>query len=271
MRYVILRDDDTNALTPVECLERLYRPFLDRNLPVNLAVIPDVATNALTPDGKPEGFLFAKNGTRSATVPIGANPNLVNYLRENPAYQVVQHGCHHDCFEFNRESPVEISARLEHGRKLLSEAGLGSPDTFVAPHDKLSRNSYREVARRFQVISSGWFELQRLPIAWWPSYFVKKTRQTPHWRAGHTLLLSHPGCLLSAKRDFSSMLDNIISTLGQRKLTVLVTHWWEYFPDGQPRENFIRILHQTADYLASQKDLKVISFADLANSGLELN
>ena len=96
MRYVILRDDDTNALTPVECLERLYRPFLDRNLPVNLALIPDVATNALPPDGKPEGFLFAKNGTRAATVPIGESPKLVNYLRENAGYQVVQHGCHHD-------------------------------------------------------------------------------------------------------------------------------------------------------------------------------
>ena len=29
MHYVILRDDDTNALTPVGCLEQLYRPFLD--------------------------------------------------------------------------------------------------------------------------------------------------------------------------------------------------------------------------------------------------
>src|SRR5258708_14869666 len=120
MRYVIVRDGDTNALTPVECLERLYRPFLERNLPVNLAVIPDVATNALTPEGKPEGFLFAKNGTRSATVPIGENQKLAIYLRENPAFHVVQHGCHHDCFEFNRQSSVEISARLEHGLKLLS-------------------------------------------------------------------------------------------------------------------------------------------------------
>src|SRR5947207_14714145 len=49
MRYVILRDDDTNALTPVENLERLYRPFLDRGLPVNLSVIPDVAAGATTP------------------------------------------------------------------------------------------------------------------------------------------------------------------------------------------------------------------------------
>ena len=43
MRYVILRDDDTNALTPVACLERLYRPFLDRGLPVSLAAIPEVS------------------------------------------------------------------------------------------------------------------------------------------------------------------------------------------------------------------------------------
>ena len=64
MRYVILRDDDTNALTPVECLERLYRPFLDRGLPVNLAVIPEVSTSAVTPEGKPEGFLFARHGQR---------------------------------------------------------------------------------------------------------------------------------------------------------------------------------------------------------------
>jgi hypothetical protein len=271
MRYVILRDDDTNALTPVECLERLYRPFLDRNLPVNLAVIPDVATNALTPDGKPEGFLFAKNGTRAATVPIADNQQLVNYLRENSAYEVVQHGCHHDCFEFDRELPAEISTRLEHGLKLLTDAGFPRPVTFVAPHDKLSRASYREVSKRFAAISSGWFELQRLPMTWWPQYLAKKTRHAAHWRAGGALLLSHPGCLLSAQRDFGSMLDKIAHTITDRKVTVLVTHWWEYFPNGKPNENFIRVLHQTADYLASQSDIKVISFAELVKGRVELN
>jgi hypothetical protein len=271
MRYVILRDDDTNALTPVDCLERLYRPFLDRNLPVNLAVIPDVDTHALTPDGKPEGFLFAKNGTRSATVPIGGNAGLVNYLRQNSGYNIVQHGCHHDCFEFNRESSREISARLEHGLKLFAEAGFERPGTFVAPHDKLSRASYREVARRFDVISSGWFELQRLPVAWWPKYFLKKTRHEPHWRVGQTRLLSHPGCLLSAHRNFDGMLDTIRRAVSSQELTVLVTHWWEYFPNGQPNENFIRVLHQTAEYLATEKDLRVISFTDLAKRRLDVN
>jgi hypothetical protein len=271
MRYVILRDDDTNALTPINCLEQLYRPFLDRNLPVNLAVIPDVATDALTPEGRAEGFLPAKNGTRSATVPIGENAQLVKYLHENPGYNVVQHGCHHDCFEFDRASASEISELLDRGTRLLTEAGFSCPETFVAPHDKLSRASYREVAKRFQVISSGWFELRRLPMAWWPKYMLKKTRHAAHWRAGRTLLLSHPGCLLSAQRDFGSMLDKIIRTVNREQLTVLVTHWWEYFPDGIPNEEFIRQLHQTADYLASQSEIKVISFADLARSGVQLN
>jgi hypothetical protein len=271
MRYVILRDDDTNALTPVECLERLYRPFLDRNLSVNLATIPDVATNALTPDGKTEGFLFAKNGTRAATVPIGENPKLVKYLQENPGYKIVQHGCHHECFEFELESPSEISKRLERGTRLLTEAGFPPPATFVAPHDKLSRASYREVAKRFRVISSGWFELQRLPITWWPKYVARKTRRAAHWRAGGAVLLSHPGCLLSAQRNFDSMLNEIIRAINSRRTTVLVTHWWEYFPGGTPNENFIQRLHETAAYLVSQRDIKVISFADVADGRAPLN
>src|SRR5580765_1234877 len=127
MRYVILRDDDTNALTPVECLERLYRPFLDRGLPVNLAVIPDVAMDARTPEGKREGFLSVGNGVlerecdpvgngagpfnsecpsrtggniehRTSNIEhrtkmaIGENEELVRYLRENTGYRIVQHG-----------------------------------------------------------------------------------------------------------------------------------------------------------------------------------
>src|SRR5881394_914723 len=61
MRYVILRDDDTSALTPVECLERLYRPFLDRGLPVNLATIPKVRTDTIGTNGLSEGYLVAKD------------------------------------------------------------------------------------------------------------------------------------------------------------------------------------------------------------------
>ncbi len=101
MRYVILRDDDTNAFTPVDCLERLYRPFLERGLPVNLSVIPDVRTNVIRLDGLPEQFLFAKNGCHELTRPIGDNNELTSYLRNNPGFHIVQHGYDHSLLEFD--------------------------------------------------------------------------------------------------------------------------------------------------------------------------
>lgn len=267
MRYVILRDDDTNAFTPPECLERLYRPFLDRGFTVNLAAIPDVATDAKPPGSDQlEAFLFAKNGSSDRTRKLGANPLLLRYLKENPGYHLVQHGCHHDCFEFDRDDVGEVVERLETGTRCFLESGLPRPETFVAPHDKLSRTAYVEVARRFKVISTGWFELRRLPQSWWPGYALKKVRQAAHWRVGSTLLLSHPGCLLSCTRDYNSIMEQIIREISSRRLTVLVTHWWEYFRQGKADDRFIAVLHEVADYLMKHREYQVVSFAELARS-----
>ncbi|HTD87457.1 MAG TPA: hypothetical protein VK850_12840, partial [Candidatus Binatia bacterium] len=115
MRQVIIRDDDTNAFTPPECLEQLYRPFLDRGMPVNLAVIPSVRRDAKTPDGKREGFLFAANGGAQETSPMATNPALGKYLRGEPNFRIIQHGCHHDTFEFSIEDEAELSRRIEQG------------------------------------------------------------------------------------------------------------------------------------------------------------
>jgi|ERR1051325_719230 hypothetical protein len=269
LHYVILRDDDTNALTPVECLERLYRPFLDRGLPVNLAVIPDVSTAATTPNGSPEGFLTAAHPSRvthhasSATLPLTTNPPLVRYLLSNPGYHILQHGCHHDPYEFDRLARGQISMLIEQGTAQLCEAGFPRPETFVAPHDKFSRSALKEVAGRFHVISTGWFELRRLPFAWWPKYVFKKFSGAPHWRIGGTLLLSHPGCLLSCQRNYNTMLDSVIHSISAQRLTVLVTHWWEYFRDNRPDQRFISRLHEVASWLAARRDVKVLAFSDL--------
>jgi hypothetical protein len=264
MHYVILRDDDTNALTPVECLEKLYRPFLARGLPVNLATIPDVRADACTPDGKREGFLLGAKGNETGTVPLASNAGLTAYLRANSGLKIVQHGCHHDPFEFDRRNRAEIVRRFEHGAQALQEAGLRPAAAFVAPHDKFSPLAYLEAARRFPVISSGWFEWRRVPPRWWPRYVWKKIARQRHWRVGQTMLLSHPGCLLSFTRSPETILPAIKQAIAQRQLTVLVTHWWEYFRDGQPDEPFIQVLHDTAEYLASHPDITVISFETLA-------
>src|SRR5437660_8060029 len=184
MRYVIVRDDDTNAFTPVECLERLYRPFLDRGLPVNLATIPNVATGTKLPDGRPEGFLRFKNGTTEPAVSIDSNRELVEYLRRKRGYHIVQHGFEHDCLQFDRDSAEEVAHRMDRGRAFLRQAGFDLPETFVAPYDKLSRASLLAAAQRFRVLSTGWFELRRLPWSWWPNYVLKKARGSAHWQVG---------------------------------------------------------------------------------------
>ncbi len=275
MRYVIVRDDDTNALMPVECLERLYRPFLKRNFPVNLAVIPNVSTTACYSPGNLEKFLMTKRGSERAYLPIGSNRELVGYLRSNPLFKVVQHGCCHEsvdgCYEFDHGNRAEIARRLEEGRRFLDEAGLGRPATFVAPYDRLSRVSLREVARRFRVLSSGWYEWRRVPLAWWVRYVRKKLARAHHWQAGRLILLSHPGCQLSYHRSYSLMLQEIEKSIQSGGLTVLVTHWWEYFRNGRPDEEFIDVLHKTAAYLGSRSDLRVISFDDVAQYRIPLN
>jgi hypothetical protein len=211
------------------------------------------------------------NGDANGRIPIGSNQQLVNYILENPGFRVVHHGCHHDFLEFDRDDPVEVRARLERGTQLLMEAGFERPQTFVAPYDKLSRQSLLQVAERFRVLSTGWYELRRLPFSWWPNYAIKKARHAPHWRVGETLLLSHPGCLLSCHRAYSTMLGGILYHLNNSTLTVLVTHWWEYFRNGEPDQPFIDFLHETGSYIATHPNLKVISFSDLLHSRIVMN
>jgi len=205
------------------------------------------------------------------TRPIAEGHQLVRYLKDNPGYHIVQHGCHHDYLEFEAKPRVELAARLDRGAEMLRAAGFGQARTFVAPYDKLSRGALLEVSRRFDIVSTGWFELRRLPYSWWHSYLFKKIRRLPHWRVGRTLLLSHPGCLLSCQRAYSTMMGGIFHFLKTQRLTVLVTHWWEYFRDNEPDEEFIGFLHETAAYLASHPDLKVISFEDLLTNRIPLN
>jgi hypothetical protein len=268
--YVILRDDDTNALTPAECLDRLYRPFLRLGLPVNLSVIPEVGVNATRPDGGREGFLPATANGRTGTVPLCENTELVAYIQKNTGYQVAQHGCHHDCHEFELNDRAEIRRRLDQGARRLAEAGFAPVPAFVAPHDRFSRRSLAEVARRFRVVSAGWFESGRLPLGWWPRYLAARLTRTPHWRAGSALLLSHPGCLLSRFHRREGMLERVQATVRSRRLTVLVTHWWEYFEDGRADEGLVKILHETAAWLAEQRDVQVITFGDLAEGRVAL-
>jgi hypothetical protein len=264
MRYVILRDDDTNALTPPHCLERLYRPFLDRGLPVNLATIPEVDVNTRMADGHPEGYLVPATAQRRRSWPSAPIRSWLIICARIPAITSSSTAATMTTGIRPPGSRRGLQTDRARNASLLMEAGFPRPQTFVAPYDKLSRASLAEVAARFRVLSTGWFEWRRLPyLAWWPKFALKKLRKADHWRIGGTWLLSHPGCLLSCHRPRHEILDAIIRCVETRPLTVLVTHWWEYFRNGQP-DDFIQALHETAEYLSNQRDVKTIAFDDLA-------
>ena len=175
-------------------------------------------TDARTPAGALEEFLFWRNGATAPSLPIESNAPLVSYLRKNPGYHIVQHGCHHNPKEFNALGQKEAARRAERGTRALMQAGFPKPETFVAPHDKFSRASMEEIARRFRVISTGWFELGRVPLSWWPNYAMRKLRRAPHWKHGSTMLLSHPGCILSRNRPRQSIVNSIIDQLRAQRL-----------------------------------------------------
>jgi hypothetical protein len=270
MHYVIIRDDDTCALTPPACLERLYRPFLGRGMPVNLATIPEVRSDVRMQDGRLEGFLAAGSAAAGPQVPIGRARALVDFIRSEPGLHVVQHGCHHDLFEFGGADRAGLGRLLDRGAQALGEAGFARPASFVAPYDRLSRAAFLEVAARFGVISTGWFEARRLPVRWYPAYALKKLAGRPHWRAGGSCLLSHPGCLLSYMRPHSGMLGSVRAAVEGATLTVLVFHWWEFFRDGAADEGLIGVLHEVAAWLAGRPDIRVVAFKDVAEGRVPL-
>ncbi|MFN0078823.1 MAG: DUF2334 domain-containing protein [Prosthecobacter sp.] len=264
MQTVILRDDDTCALTPVHLLEYLYRPWLARGLPVNLATIPNVNIRATWRDGTPEGFRLGQNFTGGRQhFSIAENGELLEYLRHNPGISVAHHGWAHDYMEFASGDQAHLGGLLDAGREHFIHAGIPAPRTFVAPYDQLSRGGHAAVATRFDVFSTGWYEPKRLPRPWLPRYALKKLRGQTHWRQGGLKLLTHPGCILSHQRDPRSILRFVQRTVRSQPLTVLVTHWWEYFHLGVENKPFIQALHDTAAWLADQPDIRVIRFSDL--------
>jgi hypothetical protein len=271
MHYVILRDDDTCAFTPPGYLDQLYRPFLDRGMPVSLAVIPEVRTDARSPEGTLEKFITVGSGPSGPVASMAQARKLVDYLAAEPGYHVAQHGCHHDLFEFGSTDREDLSRRLDSGLRALLEAGIARPIAFVAPYDRISRPAFLEIAARCRLISTGWFEAGRIPLGWYPSYLAKKLLGHPHWRHSETYLLSHPGCLLSYKRERSTMLDNVRRAVLGSKLTVLVNHWWEFYRDGTPDDELIGMLHEVAQWLSSATDVRVVSFADVASGAVPIS
>lgn len=264
-----MQDDDVNAFTPIEFLEALYRPFFERSLPVVLAVIPFVYGTAFPSNEKFKDFLIGENRDSDNYFSIGCNKPLVEYLLKNLGYEVVQHGCRHDRDEFLGNSRQEHISRIEEGRTLMLEAGFRAPNVFVAPSRKISRVAFEELLNAFQLISSSGYERSHVPYSYWMHYAYKKLMRLEHWKVGDTTLITGVGHYYFSQASSSSeILELLKRTIASRRLSVINSHWWEYFKEGKPNHQLIDTLHRFADYLAENPSIKVIVFSNLLDGTL---
>lgn len=269
MKYVMLRDDDANGTTPVKWLEPLYRPFFDRGMPVHLAAIPYVRTDVMRPDGALERYLWGEIAGTLSFVPLEHNAALLDYVRHERGYVPIMHGLTHEFVnghcEFVSDKPFEVARRLDQGLTEFKAANLGRPRIFVAPQDSLTRTSFREVMKRFSILSTRSLSLDLLPHRYWPPYLYSKTfGQDIHLQIGDSTVLTHPGCILSNTKSLDGMLDRVLRVIRAQDITVVVSHHWEYWgEDGQLNKQFVAVLHALAEYLGKATDIRVLRMDEM--------
>jgi hypothetical protein len=67
------------------------------------------------------------------------------------------------------------------------------------------------------------------------------------------------------------MVESVRRAVEGATLTVLVSHWWEFFRDGVPDEGLIGVMHEVAGWLAGRPDVRVVSFSDIAAGRVPIN
>lgn len=270
VRYVILLDDDVNAFTPAEFLEILYRPFFERALPVSIAIIPNISKiSPFTAHGDKD-FLVEKSQQEDLYyLPVGSNRTLVNYLLKNLGYEIVQHGNRHEEGEFLHYNRQKLISSIEEGRSCMIEAGFAAPKVFVPPQGKLSKVALEELLKVYELISSTAYEKEQVPYSCWVYYIYKKLMRHEHWKVGDVTLLTTVGdYYFSASYPVDGILEHLKRTIASRRLSVVNSHWWEYFKEGKPNYKLIDALHGFADFLAENPLIKVIVFRSLLDGTL---
>lgn len=141
MRFAV-RDDDASYFTRPEELDRLWGAFLP-HVPVSLAVVPV----SLEPFHLGDVERFYQGSQQH---PLGANPELVAWMREHIRNNSIAVMCHGYSHEYRRTGPRRLEQEYiwkpyerlrqetEDGKRLL-ETTLGSPiTTFVPPGNGIS-------------------------------------------------------------------------------------------------------------------------------------
>ena len=162
MKYVCLRDDDTNFFTTVDELQNGYGNFWGK-LPVTLAVIPfehGSERKIMDYDLEKEKFVKLRNWQKNASVeelsqyhkvfPIGDNKELIAELKklaEEKKVEIAQHGVFHRYNEHGAELYVDETAytAIRDGKEYLEKVFSVPIKTFIPPSNTIDEGCLRYV------------------------------------------------------------------------------------------------------------------------------
>ena len=279
MKYVILRDDDISFFTRVDWLKRLYEPLLERGLPFSLSVIPQIRGDISDP--RPENvywklfqyqfepFIPPAFRGRSELYPVSENYPLVDFLKQYPQIEVVQHGYAHEVLNGAREFGISSSGEMDHrvslGKRLLEEALGQEPRFFVPPWDTLSLQATRVLRHHFSGVTLSAYSHRILPRHLALKFFFKKWLHRHYLFWGEFLLLEHPATYLGRFNDPAKMIEQVLYDLEMHSLLILVNHHWEYFFDwnDEPCPEFFSAWQRILQELLSKEDVQIMSFSEL--------
>ena len=239
MTLVLLRDDDPNATTPPDRLERAYQPLLDAGFPVNFAVIPEVALDTRAPDGVRERFLDPDSPDCADDMPLLADTPLAVWLRRHEQEtDVFLHGFSHRRrrgeTEFGALSREESVPLIRRGLETLTNALGRTPMGFVPPWDRLSRGAVDAVFEQLDLVSTGWIDRPRLPITAWPAYVAERLGQREALRVRRGWLLRHRGGKILGTTSPDAVASLVDGMTAGADVGVIVLHHWMFWDQPEP-------------------------------------
>ncbi len=268
-RRIVLRDDDISYFTEIDQFRTVHRLLLEKQIPFNIAVIPEVRADIQSMDGRFEGFIppgfYGKPDSHS----ISENPALVSYVLKHPFIEVAQHGFSHQKNargepEFAQHNNADLKYRLEKGADILRQTFGRTPRCFVPPFDTVSAEALRMIREQYDGISLSSFGHSILPMRLWPGFWIQKRMGHGLFRWGQFRLLQHPGLDFSFQGSdplFNSLLEECLL---KQDVLVLTLHSWYFFSrDGLLKKDLLACWEKNLLRLLNDHSVKFVSFSEL--------
>ncbi|MBI4019216.1 MAG: DUF2334 domain-containing protein [Candidatus Aenigmarchaeota archaeon] len=154
MKTIIIRDDDVHAFTPLETLKKVYNTrFFDAGFKLSLSVIPNMDTsvqikgtnNPFVRRGYIHEPFIPKDRVNTGFHSFGKNAAVAKWLSSTKSVETCLHGYSHSLSDFASADKARIRSLLHEGRKTVESAIGKRINTFVPPHERLSKAGWQVV------------------------------------------------------------------------------------------------------------------------------